>query len=82
MRESDDGEKYVMSLDVGTTTIRSMVYNKEGVVMGTAATPVRYSQVTIFNMRQSKEKDTRTKKKTRTPWNIGVGIGNFATCYS
>ena len=43
VRESD--EKYVMSLDVGTTTIRSMVYNKGGVVMGTAATPVRYSQV-------------------------------------
>ena len=45
MRESDAGEKYVMALDVGTTTIRSMVYNKGGVVMGTAATPVRYSQV-------------------------------------
>ena len=45
MSESDVGEKYVMSLDVGTTTIRSMVYNKKGVVMGTAATPVRYSQV-------------------------------------
>ena len=39
------GEKYVMSLDVGTTTIRSMVYNEGGVVMGTAATPVRYHQV-------------------------------------
>ena len=43
VRGSD--EKYVMSLDVGTTTIRSMVYNKGGVVMGTAATPVRYYQV-------------------------------------
>ena len=45
VRKTDVGEKYVMSLDVGTTTIRSMVYNKGGVVMGTAATPVRYSQV-------------------------------------
>jgi len=42
VRESD--EKYVMSLDVGTTTIRSMVYNEGGVVVGTAATPVRYYQ--------------------------------------
>ena len=46
VRESD--EKYVMSLDVGTTTIRSMVYNKAGVVMGTAATPVRYSKVSMI----------------------------------
>ena len=49
--ESDVGEKYVMSLDVGTTTIRSMVYNKGGVVMGTAATPVRYSQVNMIMVR-------------------------------
>ena len=45
VRENDLGDKYVLSLDVGTTTIRSMVYNKRGVVLGTAATPVRYHQV-------------------------------------
>ena len=45
MRENDMGDKYILSLDVGTTTIRSMVYNKRGVVLGTAATPVRYHQV-------------------------------------
>ena len=54
MRESDGGEKYVMSLDVGTTTIRSMVYNEGGVVMGTAATPVRYYQVRMIKMRPNK----------------------------
>ena len=45
VRENVLGDKYVLSLDVGTTTIRSMVYNKRGVVLGTAATPVRYHQV-------------------------------------
>ena len=52
MKESDGGEKYVMALDVGTTTIRSMVYNKAGVVMGTAATPVRYYQVSLIKRKQ------------------------------
>lgn len=53
VRESD--EKYVMSLDVGTTTIRSMVYNEGGVVVGTAATPVRYYQVSMIKMRQENQ---------------------------
>ena len=56
VRESD--EKYVMSLDVGTTTIRSMVYNEGGVVVGTAATPVRYYQVSMIKMRRNRPEKT------------------------
>ena len=37
---------FVLSLDVGTTTIRSMVYDRKGRVVGTAATPVKYNMVT------------------------------------
>lgn len=39
-----DKVKFVMALDVGTTTIRSMVYDKKGKVVGTAARPVKYVQ--------------------------------------
>jgi len=45
--EEEKGEglgKYVMALDVGTTTIRSMVYDVKGRVVGTAARPVQYLQ--------------------------------------
>jgi len=44
--EENGGEtgSYVMALDVGTTTIRSMVYNSQGRVVGTATTPVQYLQ--------------------------------------
>ena len=63
VKESDGGEKYVMALDVGTTTIRSMVYNKAGVVMGTAATPVRYYQVSLIKRKQHDEKQEAKKCK-------------------
>ena len=43
MGGENNGQEHVMALDVGTTTIRAMVYNRSGVVVGTAATPVRYS---------------------------------------
>ena len=62
MRESD--EKYVMSLDVGTTTIRSMVYNEGGVVVGTAATPVRYYQVQAWSIKP-KDKNSTTYSWTK-----------------
>ena len=42
-----DKVKFVMALDVGTTTIRSMVYDKKGKVVGTAARPVKYVQVNV-----------------------------------
>ena len=74
MKESDDvGEKYVMSLDVGTTTIRSMVYNKGGVVMGTAATPVRYFQVSRIKIRQSK----LTDEKRQEPYGLQQRRGSY-----
>ena len=40
-------DKFVMALDVGTTTIRSMVYDEKGKVVGTAARPVKYVQVNM-----------------------------------
>merc|ERR1712089_82311 len=44
--EENGGEtgSYVMALDGGTTTIRSMVYNSQGRGVGTATTPVQYLQ--------------------------------------
>merc|ERR1712192_230062 len=58
------------------TTIRSMVYNKGGVVMGTAATPVRYSQVNMVKIRQSKQKPQQTNKNNDQKHGLQQGWGS------
>jgi ribulose kinase len=37
--------RHVLALDVGSTTVRSIVYDDRGAVVGQAATPVKYMQV-------------------------------------
>lgn len=38
-------EKYILSLDIGTSTIRSYIYNSQVITVGTAADQVIWVQV-------------------------------------
>ena len=57
-----------------------MVYNKGGVVMGTAATPVRYSQVNMIKIRQSKQKHKQTNKNNNPKHGLQQGRGSYGYC--
>lgn len=45
--EDDDDRGYVASLDLGTTTMRCLIYNKQAQVLGRAQEKVRQSITTV-----------------------------------